>query len=105
MDGNDKTIEIIDKSPWKISSGRRKKIDALYQNFSAESFYGIRILERSTIPGGAEMFEPWMQLEYEDSPGAADYELRAMKGCANLWTRDMMNILASIKYAKLSDFM
>lgn len=105
VDGNDKTIEIIDKSPWKISSGRRKKIDALYQNFSAESFYGIRILERQTIPGGAEMFEPWMQLEYENSPGAADYESRAIIGCANLWTRDCMNLLALIKYAKLPDFM
>ena len=105
VDVNDKTIEIIDKSPWKISSGRRKKIDALYQNFSAESFYGIRILERQTIPGGAGMFEPWMQLEYEYSPGAADYESRAMIGCTNLWTRDYMNLLASIKYAKLPDFM
>ena len=105
VDGNDKTIEIIDKSPWKISSGRRKKIDALYQNFSAESVYEIRILERQVIPGGAGMFEPWMQLEYVDSPGAADYESRAMIGCANLWTQDYMNLLASIKYAKLPDFM
>lgn len=104
VNGHNKTVEIIDKSPWRISSGRRKKIDDLYQNFSAESFYGIRILERKTIPGGAGMFEPWMQLEYEDSPGAADYESRVMTGCANLWTRDYMNILASIKYAKLPDF-
>ena len=62
------------------------------------------ILERKTIPGGAGMFEPWMQLEYEDSPGAVDYEPRKMIGCSNLWTRDYMNILASIKYAKLPDY-
>ena len=29
------------------------------------------------------MFEPWMQLEYEDSPGAVDYEPREMIGCIN----------------------
>lgn len=100
----EKPIEIIDRNPWKISSGRRKRIDAIYQDFSPESVYGIHIFERKVIPGGAGMFEPWMQLEYEDSPGAADYEPREMIGCTNLWARDCINILASVKYARLPDF-
>ena len=100
----EKSIEIIDRNPWKISSGRRKRIDAIYQDFSPERVYGIHIIERKVIPGGAGMFEPWMQLEYEDSPGAVDYEPREMIGCINLWARDCMSILASIKYAKLPDF-
>lgn len=100
----EKSIEIIDRNPWKISSGRRKRIDAIYQDFSPERVYGIHIIERKVIPGGAGMFESWMQLEYEDSPGAVDYEPREMIGCINLWARDCMSILASIKYAKLPDF-
>lgn len=36
----DKSIEIIDRNPWKISSGRRKKIGSIYQDFSAERVYG-----------------------------------------------------------------
>jgi hypothetical protein len=104
VDGVDRKVEIVDRSPWKISSGRRKRIDAIYSDFSVERSYGISILDRRVIPGGASMFEPWMQLEYEDSPGAMDYKAREMIGCENLWTRDYMNILVTVKYAHLQDF-
>lgn len=48
---NGRYIEIIgDRHPWHLSSGRRKRIDALYEDFSVESWYNIRIFERGKIP-------------------------------------------------------
>lgn len=50
-------IKIIDGHPWKISSGRRKKIDLEYADFSLERIYGARILTRknTSVTG---MFAP-----------------------------------------------
>lgn len=46
---NGKNIVIKDKSEWHLSSGRRKKIDRLYSNFSVEEYYNIKVLRREIL--------------------------------------------------------
>ena len=53
-------IRILDRSPWKLSASRKKRIDELYSDFSLEKWYGIRIIDRDRIAGASPMFEPWM---------------------------------------------
>lgn len=102
LDG--KFIKIVKDRPWKISSGRRYSIDALYKNFSIESHYGIQVMERKVIPPGADMFAPWMMLEKDNSPGADDFKARPMEGCVNLWTRQAISLLQMVEYAQPQDF-
>lgn len=101
---NGRNIVIQKTHPWKLSSKRRKNIDRLYENFSIETEYKIKIMDRLIYPSGADMFEPWMLLEKETSPGAIDFNARQMEGCFNLWSRQSQELLSIIKKAKLTDF-
>ena len=53
---NGKRITMEENSPWTISSGRRKRIERIYRDFSIESWYNIRILDREVIPGPSPVF-------------------------------------------------
>ncbi|PNV63476.1 hypothetical protein C0033_02085 [Clostridium sp. chh4-2] len=97
---NGKKIIIQDKSPWKLSSGKRKRINAEYDNFSIEDAYGILVKERKVIPPGARMFSPWMIMENENEPGVVDFHARELTGCTNLWTLDYLNILYTVECAQ-----
>ena len=100
-----KKIEIIDRHPWKLSSGRRKKIDQIYEDFSLQNWYGIMILDRKQIPGPSPFFEPWMLPEREGDEGVMDFKLRESVNCGNcIASRNMVSLLSTLKYAKLSDF-
>jgi hypothetical protein len=98
-------IKIVNNHPWKISSGRRKRIDEQYSNFSLEESYGIRIIERKEIPGPKPMYEPWMLRSIEDEPGVTDFKIRETVECGDSITeRNMLGMIASIIEAKMQDF-
>jgi hypothetical protein len=98
-------IKIAENHPWKISSGRRKKIDAQYSNFSLEKNYGIRIIERKQIPGPSPMYEPWMLRSVEDEPGVTDFKIRETVECGDsIMSRNALGLLATVMEAKLQDF-
>lgn len=100
-----KNIKVIDNHPWKLSSGRRKRIDAVYNNFSLENNYGILIHERKQVPGPSPMFEPWMLRSKEDEPGTIDFKLRESVECGDsIMSRNMIGLLATLMEAKLQDF-
>lgn len=100
-----KKISIIDDHNWKLSSGRRKRIDALYRDFSVEKRYGITIFDRSQIPGPSPFYEPWMLPDKESGEGIKDFRLREAVECGNsIASRNAISLLNTIKYAKLADF-
>lgn len=102
---DDRPVVIQKEHPWKISAGRRKKIDTLYQEFSLESWYGIRVLERKKIPAPSAMFEPWMMMEEETEPGVMDFKVRSSVNCgSSIVERDLFYILDTIMTAKTPDF-
>ena len=100
-----KKVEISKKHPWKISSGRRMKIDAHYSDFSVEKWYGISIIDRKQVPGPSPFFEPWMLPDINSGEGVKDFRLRAKVECGNsIVTRNAISLLSTLKYAKMSDF-
>lgn len=102
---NGEYIKIVDQHPWKLSSGRRKKIDRIYKDFSIEKDYGIMIRERKEIPGPSPMYEPWMLRSAEDEPGTIDFKLRAEVNCeSSVVSRSLSGLLYMIEKLNLSDF-
>lgn len=102
---NGKHIEIMKDHPWKLSPGRRNRIDMLYRNFSVESWYGIRVLDRKKIPPPSAMFEPWMMPEEHDGDGVKDFRVREKVNCgSSIVERDLFNLLSATMMAKLPDF-
>ncbi len=99
-----KRIEIINKHPWKLSAGRRKKIDSLYSNFSLESYYGIKILWRDNPNRGYSIFEPWMLKEKENEPGTIDFEPRKISKYSGIYARNHKRIFYALKFGKMPDF-
>ena len=99
-----KRVNIVSKHPWKLSAGRRKKIDALYDDFSIEKHYGIKIVQRKRANRSGGIFEPWMLCETDDEPGIIDFHARPASDCTSVQDRNMFRILHMIKNAKLSDF-
>lgn len=100
-----KKISIVKQHPWKLSSGRRKRIDALYQDFSLEKNYGIHMIQRNQIPGPAAMYEPWMLRSVENEPGTVDFKLREKIECGDsIMTRNAISLLAMMMTAKKQDF-
>lgn len=98
-------IKIIENHPWKLSSGRRKRIDQIYRDFSLEKDYSIIISERKQIPGPSPMFEPWMLRSAEDELGTVDFKLRDTIDCGDsIVSRNMIGLLATMMEAKLQDF-
>lgn len=98
-------IKIIEDHPWKLSSGRKKRIDSTYSSFSLEKDYGIIISERKQIPGPSPMYEPWMLRSVEDEPGTIDFKLRENVECGDsIMSRNMIGLLATLMTAKLQDF-
>lgn len=101
----EKNIEITQTHPWKLSSGRRKKIDALYSDFSIQDRYGIMIMERKQIPGPQPLFEPWMMPDKEDGEGVKDFRLRDGVDCGtSITTRNYFSDLYALMNKRLSDF-
>lgn len=75
---------------------RRRFIDDFYRTFSLLQTYGINVLQRNTSKGTG-LFEPWMLLEDEDSPGAIDFEPRPSVGCMNIEMAGNIDILSMIE--------
>lgn len=98
------SVKIQETPEWRLSSGKRKLINAEYHGFSVENAYGILVKERKVIPPGANMFSPWMIMEEEDEPGVVDFHARKLTGCTNLWTIDALNILHRIRCADAPEF-
>lgn len=102
---NGRRIEITDTHPWKLSAGRRKNIDSLYQDFNIQERYGIMIMERKQIPEPSAMFEPWMLPEEQDGKGVEDFRVRDKVNCgSSIVERNYFQILHTIMMAKLPDF-
>lgn len=102
---NGHKIKITTGHSWNLSSGRRKKIDAAYNDFSLEKDYGIQIIERKQVPGPSGMYEPWMLASSDDEPGIADFKVREHVECGDsIVTRYMMDGLATMMTAQLQDF-
>lgn len=100
-----KRVEICEKHPWKLSSGRRQKIDTVYSDFSIESWYGILILERKKIPEPSKMFEPWMMPEEEDGRGVEDFRVRKNVDCgSSIVERDLFHAMSTLMMKQLPDF-
>lgn len=100
-----KEIEISASHPWRISSGRREKIDEIYKDFSVETWYGIRVLDRKKIPGPSAMFEPWMIPEENDGDGVTDFRVRKKVACGHsIVERDYFNLLGTLLTKKVPDF-
>lgn len=100
-----KSVTIVKYHPWKLSSGRRKRIDVLYEDFSIERNYGIHIIERKQVPGPSIMYEPWMLRSVEDEPGVVDFRLRESVECGDsIMARNHLSLLAMLMTAQPQDF-
>ena len=100
-----KTVEITKAHPWKISSGRRKKIDEVYKNFSVQSWYKIMVLDRPLFQESGPFLEPWMLPDKESGEGVKDFKIREKAGCGySIASRNLLSLLSTVKYAKLTDF-
>lgn len=103
LDGN--RIEIIDSHPWKISSGRRQKIDEMYKDFSIESKYGILVIDRKQIPEPSPLYEPWMVPDKNDGEGIKDFKVRDSVDCgSSIVSRNLLSDLYTLMHRRLSDF-
>lgn len=103
---NGQRIEISQTHPWKISSRRQKKIEAVYRDFSLQKWYGIMVLDRQQIPGPNPFFEPWMLPDKDDSDGVKDFKVRESVECGmSIASRNAISLLLSSgKDGRLSDF-
>lgn len=100
---NDQHIEIGDRHPWKMSSGRRQKINLLYHNFSVQRYYGINILDR--LANYNKMFEPWMLPEEADGEGIKDFYVSGdVKQGFSIQAKSWISLLSTIRNGQLSDF-
>lgn len=98
-------IEITPVHPWKLSSGRRKKIDAIYGHFSVQDWYGILVLDRKQIPGPSPYYEPWMLPDETSGTGVRDFQAREIVECGTcIASRNCISLLNTVKTAKLPDF-
>lgn len=103
VDGN--RIEIIERHPWRLSSGRRKRIDYGYRDFCLENWYGIHMVTRTTYPGPQPVFEPWMLMTEEDEPGVIDFKVREKINCGfSFLAQDAMRLLKTMMEAREQDF-
>ena len=101
VDGN--TIRITDRHPWKISSGRRQKIDLHYSNFSIQDYYGIIVLDR--LANYNKLFEPWMLPEETDGAGIGDFIVDGTgREGFSIQAKSHISFLSMIRNAKPSDF-
>lgn len=100
-----KIITISDKSPWRLSSGKRKQIDSDYADFYFWDTYGIRIFERKVIPAGANIFSPYMIPESENEPGIVDFRARELSGCTNIWTMTALGDLYTLFHAQAPEYL
>lgn len=96
QDGQEVPIKIEEQSSWRITKPRRRLIDDFYRTFSLLQTYGIKAMQRNTSKGTG-LFEPWMLLEHEDSPGAVDFEPRSSAGCMDLEMMGNIGILSKIE--------
>ena len=48
---NGKNVKIQDTSQWKLSSGRRQKVNLVYSDFSIEDYYNIKLLHHYIYKG------------------------------------------------------
>ena len=97
-------IKIIDGHAWKISSGRRKKIDQAYADFSLERIYGVRLLSRKNTSVNG-MFAPWMLMTDEDEPGTLDFEpLKSQYDVSSFASIIGASLKTMIMTAKLQNF-
>lgn len=103
-DGQAIPIEITERSPWRITPGKRRMINSLYRDFSIQQIYEIRVMERKADKGPG-FFEPWMLLEYKDSPGAIDFKPRSSAGCMSIEITNMIDRLAAIERGFPTDYM
>lgn len=100
-----KSIKVVANHPWRLSSGRRKRIDDVYQDFSIERDYRIILKDRKSIPGPNPMFEPWMIPEEENNPGVIDFKVREKVDCgSSIVMRDMLSMLQTLMMKRVSDF-
>lgn len=100
-----KPIEIAQKHPWRLSSGRKQKVNAIYKDFSLEKWYNIMVIERTKYPAGSKLFEPWMLMEEPNEPGIVDFRAANRPDCgSDIFTRDMARSLATLFTAKTQDF-
>ena len=100
-----KRITISDRSSWRLSSGKKKQIDADYSDFYYWDTYGIRLFDRKIIPAGASIFSPYMIPESGDEPGVVDFRAREMSGCTNIWTMTYLGSLYTLTHAKAPDYL
>ena len=97
-------IKIIDGHAWKISSGRRKKIDQAYADFSLERIYGVRLLSRKNTSVNG-MFAPWMLMTDEHEPGTPDFEpLKSQYDVSSFASIIGASLKTMIMTAKLQNF-
>lgn len=102
---NGKKIEIVDYHPYKISSGRRKRIDSKYADFSLEKNYGLKIMFRGSPQQMQGMFEPWMIPDKENQPGVVDFKPREIvPNLENLWSWNSMALLHTVMFAQPPEF-
>ena len=100
---NGHPIEITDRHPWKMSSGRRQKINRLYRDFSVQAYYGIIILDR--LANYSKMFEPWMLPEEADGEGIKDfYVSEEVKQGFSIQAKSWISLLSTIRKGQQSDF-
>ena len=98
-------IVVSDRHPWRISPGRKKRIDSIYRSFSVEDWYGIKIIERPQIPQPDPMLEPWMLPEINDGEGVHDFHFRERLDCGDsIVPRNAISLLSMVKNAKPTDF-
>lgn len=90
--------------PWRLSSGRRKKIDSMYSGFTIEEAYGVSVSEWKCYPKGYTMFEPWMVMTDKEEPGVVDMRSRELSDCSNLFMMDALRLLHTVQYQKMPDF-
>ena len=99
------TVKITQNHPWAISSGRRKRIDAAYDNFSVQNWYRIKVLDIPKIQELSPYLEPWMLPDKESGEGVKDFKIREKVDCGYaIAIRNYLSILTTVKYANLSDF-
>ena len=83
----------------------KSEVAYIYDDFSLESWYGLRILDRKKIPAPSPMFEPWMIPEETDGEGVKDFRVREKVACGlSIVERDMFNLLRTLMTAQLQDF-
>lgn len=100
-----KRIHISKQHPWKLPFRMRQKIDRLYNNFSIEKWYGIKIMERKQEPPPSPMFEPWMIPDKNDGAGVEDFRARTSVACGiSIVTRDLFNLQYMVRHAQMPDF-